>query len=111
MPKVIKRAPHKDILTALSLRADIKSLRTHAFPRGELLRKFCSRILLKKYTMEEYPACLPSLLLSPRYEQNLFTFYYKKLENVCSRYQATLLYFLLYFYYTFFFFNMYTVYG
>lgn len=73
MPKVIKLASHKDILTALSLRADIKSLRCHAFPRGELLKKSFSRTLLKKYTMEEYPACLLSFLLA-RYEQDFLQF-------------------------------------
>lgn len=74
MPKVIKLASHKDILTALSLRADIKSLRCHAFPRGELLKKSCSRTLLKKYTMGEYPACLLSFLLAARYEQDFLRF-------------------------------------
>lgn len=74
MPRVIKLASHKDILTALSLRADIKSLRCHAFPRSKLLKKFYSRTLLKKYTMEEYPARLPSLLLSARYEQDFLQF-------------------------------------
>lgn len=86
MPKVIKLAPHKDVPTTLSLRADIKSLRCHAFPRGELLKKSCFRTLLKKCTMEKYLASL--LLLSARYKHDFLQFINKS-RAVCSRYERS----------------------
>lgn len=79
MPKVIKLAPHKAVPTTLSFRADIKSLRGHAFPRGGLLKKSCSRTSLKQ--RREYPRLFrPFAEVRGAARTRFFTVYYGVVE-------------------------------
>lgn len=101
--KVIKLAPHKDVLMALSLRVNIKSLRCHAFPRELLKKSWFLHSVEKMHNGRISRALAPSFreiqtghftqfitksrVVGSKYERSSYIIIISLLLELCTRYK------------------------